>query len=116
MNFNEYQKEAHTFAVYPLLSIRAEEIDTEFVYPTLGLVGEAGEFAEKIKKIIRNKNGKLDLDDYLSLEKELGDVMWYVAELATVLHSNLEDIAKENINKLSSRKERGVIKSEGDNR
>jgi NTP pyrophosphatase (non-canonical NTP hydrolase) len=93
---------------------------TALAYPTLGLAGEAGEFADKVKKLWRNKNiqegTQLSEEDKQSLELELGDVMWYVSALARRLGSSLENIAEKNITKLRDRKARGVIRSEGDNR
>lgn len=86
------------------------------LYFTLGLTGEAGEIAEKIKKVIRNHDGdytKLDRED---LTKELGDVMWYLAMLADTFDIELDDVARANIAKLADRKNRGVIKSTGDYR
>ena len=84
------------------------------MYPTLGLAGEAGEVAEKVKKIIRdNKN---IVDEREDIAKELGDVLWYVAAVARDIGFKLEAIAEMNIEKLESRKERGVIQGNGDNR
>jgi NTP pyrophosphatase (non-canonical NTP hydrolase) len=87
-----------------------------FVYPTLGLSGEAGEVAEKIKKVIRDKEGKIDNETREMIRKELGDVMWYVAQLATELDLTLDEIASANIEKLASRLERGKIGGSGDDR
>ena len=82
------------------------------VYPALGLVGEAGEIAEKVKKWLRGDKG-LDKQELL---KELGDPLWYIAALADDLGFTLQDVVDANISKLESRKERGVIKGSGDNR
>ncbi len=109
MNFSEYQNQSRQTAVYP-------HIDNNFVYPTLGLCGEAGEVAEKIKKIIRDKNSNLFTSDILELEKELGDVLWYLSQVASELELSLDSIATKNLEKLKSRKERGVLKGSGDNR
>ena len=103
MTFNEYQEEAKKTAIYPA--------EYRLVYPTLGLTGEAGEVAEKVKKMVRD--GKLDAD---GLKKELGDVLWYLAALATDLGVTLEEVAAGNVAKLRSRAERGVIGGSGDNR
>jgi NTP pyrophosphatase (non-canonical NTP hydrolase) len=106
MNFSEYQERANATAIY----------NTKFsiMYPTLGLAGEAGEVAEKVKKIIRdNKN---IVDEREDIAKELGDVLWYVAAVARDIGFKLEAIAEMNIEKLESRKERGVIQGNGDNR
>ncbi len=109
MNFNEYQIEARKTAVYP-------NIGNNIYYPTLGLCGESGEVAEKVKKIFRDNNGIVTDESKLKLEKELGDVLWYVAQLATELNLSLDEIATNNIRKLQSRKERNQIHGSGDNR
>ena len=106
MNFNEYQKIARSTAVYP------EEY--KVVYPALGLCGEAGEVADKIKKTIR---GDSSLDEVTGdIAMELGDVLWYVATLADDLGVDLEDIAKWNVDKLQRRMKSNKIKGDGDNR
>ena len=103
MTFNEYQKLAKSTAVYP--------DGYKMVYPTLGLTGEAGEVAEKVKKYIRD--GTACRDD---LKKELGDVLWYLSAIASDLDLSLEDIAQTNVEKLKSRLKRDKIKGSGDNR
>lgn len=108
MTFEEYQRQAVSTAIYGA--------GNRVVYPTLGLCGESGEVAEKIKKVIRDKNGVFTPEDTEEIKKELGDVMWYLANIANDLFVNLDDVAKENIKKLQSRKERGVIHGKGDNR
>lgn len=109
MNFEEYQKKSRKTAKYP-------EAGNNFVYPTLGLAGEAGEVAEKIKKVIRDKGGKIDDETRELIKKELGDVLWYVSQLATEIGLSLDDVANHNIEKLYSRLERGKINGEGDKR
>ena len=109
MDFKEYQDKAKKTAVYP-------DIGKNFIYPTLGLVGESGEVAEKIKKVIRDKNGVIDENTRSDLKKELGDVLWYLNQLATELNLSLDEIADENLDKLFSRMERNKIHGEGDNR
>ena len=86
------------------------------VYPILGLVGEAGEISNKLKKIARDKKGKMDVEAVEDTEKELGDVFWYVSAIATELKTKLSYVASENVAKLFSRKERGVLSGSGDNR
>lgn len=96
-----------------------DRIETPFnrlVYPMLGLVGEAGEMANKLKKIARDKDGEMDLEALADGEKELGDVMWYVAAIASGLRTSLGKVGSKNIAKLRSRKERGVLGGSGDNR
>lgn len=90
--------------------------DDNYVYPTLGLVGESGEIAEKIKKVLRDNGGVVDEKAKTEIAKELGDVLWYVSQLSTEIGLSLEDIVASNIDKLASRKERGVIHGDGDNR
>ncbi len=109
MNLNEYQEKARSTAIYP-------SIDNNITYPTLGLCGEAGEVAEKVKKIERDQGGIWSNDNQKDIMKELGDVIWYVANVASEFGLELEDIAQGNIDKLSSRKERGVLKGSGDDR
>ena len=103
MTFNEYQEEAKKTAIYPT--------EYRLVYPALGLTGESGEVAEKVKKMVRD--GKLDSE---GLKKELGDVLWYLAALASDLGVTLEEVAVSNVAKLRSRAERGVLGGSGDNR
>jgi len=107
-SFNAYQDLTNGTAIYP------QECALEYV--TLGLVGEAGEIANKVKKIIRDCNGKLTEEKRKELVKELSDVQWYSAQLAEVLGEKLSNIAQMNIDKLYDRKERGVIGGSGDNR
>ena len=109
MEFNEYQKQSRTTAVYP-------NQGSNFIYPVLGLAGESGEVAEKIKKVIRDKNGQIDDQTREEVAKELGDVLWYVAQLATELGLSLSDVAGNNLKKLFERKARGMIHGSGDNR
>lgn len=109
MNLNEYQKEAEKTAIYPSKG-------KNIFYPTLGLTGEAGEVADKIKKIFRDKNGSVSEEDKYEIKKELGDVLWYLAILSNEFGISLEDVAVENIKKIKSRLKRGVIGGSGDNR
>lgn len=90
--------------------------DPAYVAKILGLVGEAGEVAEKYKKIIRDKKGVVSELDKQELTKELGDVLWYVSALAVYLEIPLEIVAKTNLEKLHSRKSRGTSRGSGDNR
>ncbi|GMX57899.1 MAG: nucleoside triphosphate pyrophosphohydrolase family protein [Candidatus Yanofskyibacterium parasiticum] len=109
MEFNEYQKLARKTAIYA-------GAGKNFVYPALGLCGESGEVAEKIKKIVRDRDNVVDDKCRAELEKELGDVLWYIANLAVELDLDLENIAQKNIKKLADRQERGVLHGSGDNR
>lgn len=108
MELNEYQERAEETAIY--------NPDLEILYPTLGLSGEAGEVADKVKKVMRDKDGFFDDATRLDIAKEIGDVLWYCAVLARDLDFTLEQIAAMNIEKLASRKARGVLSGSGDNR
>jgi len=118
MEFNEYQKKAHKTAQYPHIIIdgKDEPCLASYIYPVLGLMGEAGEVSEKIKKLVRNHNGFYCLNDVKEIEKELGDVLWYLAEICSAFDISLNDVASLNLDKLADRAKRDVIKSEGDNR
>ena len=113
MNFSDYQTRSRVTANYP-------NAGDDFIYPTLGLVGEAGEFADKVKKLIRDQNvfKPSEVNDELKreLKKELGDVLWYVANIATEFKFDLDDVAQTNIDKLQSRMDRGMLGGDGDNR
>lgn len=91
-------------------------VDHPIVYPTLGLANEAGELAGKVKKIFRDKGGLIGDDDRAALKGELGDVLWYLAQICTELDLTLEEVAQANLEKLFSRLERGQIGGEGDTR
>lgn len=109
MDFKEYQEKSRKTAVYP-------NRDNNFVYPTIGLSGEVGEVSEKVKKIIRDDEGAVSEEKKSEIEKELGDVLWYVSQLASEFGLSLDSIAERNIKKLFSRLERGKIQGSGDNR
>ena len=109
MNLNDYQTKSRKTAKYPA-------IGHPVIYPTLGLVNEAGEVAGKIKKVFRDKEGQINAETREALKAELGDVLWYLAQVATELDLSLDDIAEANIAKLMDRLERGKIKGDGDNR
>lgn len=129
ITIKEYQSFCETTAQTPKIAIinetpglgisQTEHSPADYLYTILGLcgeAGEAGEVAEKIKKIVRNKGGHFSPDDIVEITKELGDVMWYVSYLCSQLHIELQDVLSLNVEKLSSRLDRNVIKSEGDNR
>lgn len=109
MTFEEYQRISRETAVYP-------NIGKNFVYPTLGLAGESGEVAEKVKKILRDNEGVIDEERKKELTKELGDVLWYLSQVASEIGVPLEEVASFNIEKLRSRFDRNKIKGNGDNR
>ena len=90
--------------------------DHPIVYPTLGLANEAGEVAGKIKKIFRDKGGVIGDAERDALKGELGDVLWYLAQICTELGLSLDEVAAANLEKLASRQERGTIQGDGDTR
>lgn len=90
--------------------------DPAFVAKVLGLVGEAGEVAEKYKKLIRDKKGEISEEDRQEIVKELGDVLWYISAMADYMKVPLSEVAQKNLDKVFSRKSRGVSRGSGDNR
>ncbi len=109
MLLSEYQSRSRATAVYP-------NAGDNLIYPTLGLAGEAGEVAEKVKKMIRDDAGVLSAERREAIAKELGDVLWYVAQVATEANLDLDQVAAANIEKLLSRRDRGVLQGSGDDR
>lgn len=108
MTFNEYQEKAQKTAIYPR--------DMATVYPALGLAGETGEVADKIKKVIRDHGGDFNEENRREIAKEMGDVLWYLAAMAGDLGYSLDDIAEMNLAKLASRQSRNQLHGNGDNR
>ncbi len=109
LDFHNYQLRARDTALYPA-------VGSNPIYPTLGLCGEAGEVADKVKKVIRDRGGSFDVEVIAALKLELGDVLWYVAQLASELGLELDAIATANLDKLASRAARNVISGSGDQR
>ena len=109
MDFKTYQKQARLTAQYPNLG-------SNNIYPTLGLVGEAGEVAEKVKKVIRDKKGIFDEESKIGIKKELGDVLWYISNLCNEFDFELEEVALQNLEKLKLRAAKGKISGSGDDR
>lgn len=109
MDFKSYQKKVKETSIYP-------NQGKNVAYATLGLAGEAGEVADKVKKLIRDHGGRLTLDKREEMIKELGDVLWYLTALANELSVRLEEVADKNVKKIEDRKSRGVLSGEGDNR
>ena len=108
LTFDDYQNQAKKTAIYPK--------SAGVMYPALGLTGEAGEVANKVKKIVRDGYAISPPDWREQVAHELGDVLWYCAALASDLGLSLGRIAKENANKLSGRQQRGTLGGSGDNR
>lgn len=109
MTFREYQIKMKETAIYP-------EKGNNFIYPTLGMVGEAGEVAEKIKKIWRDKDKQVSLEDKEEIKKEIGDVLWYLSQLSEELGIDFDEVAQTNVDKIYSRRDRGQLGGRGDNR
>jgi NTP pyrophosphatase (non-canonical NTP hydrolase) len=109
VELSDYQHRSRATAVYP-------DAGDNLAYPALGLCGEAGEAAEKVKKAMRDDGGVLTDERRDALAAELGDVLWYAAQLATEAGLDLEQIAEANIAKLASRQERAVLHGSGDDR
>ncbi len=108
MTLNEYQNHALETAIYP---------ETHpIIYPTLGLTGEAGEVADKVKKVIRDGHEEFTDEKRREIVKEIGDVLWYCATLSHDLGYELDEVAQMNVDKLRSRMERHHISGSGDNR
>ena len=109
MDLGDYQQESRATAIYP-------GAGDNLLYPTLGLCGEAGEVAEKVKKMLRDDAGVLTDARRAALSAELGDVLWYLAQVATEAALDLDAIAEENLAKLASRAGRGLLTGDGDER
>jgi len=111
MQFSEYETESAQTAIYPG---KGEALG--LTYAALGLAGEAGEIANKAKKVLRDSGGQLTQQQRDDMAAELGDVLWYVAAVAQELGVSLSDVAQANLDKLASRKARGTLQGSGDNR
>ncbi len=108
MTLDAYQEEARKTALYPEAY--------RLIYPTLGLAGEAGELANKVKKVLRDQGGEVTEEVRQALLAELGDVLWYVAQVATDLGASLGAVAQANLEKLRSRQGRSRLGGSGDTR
>lgn len=113
MDFNEYQEKA---SKYDLFKTTTDLKAVGFIEKVLGLVGEAGETADKIKKILRDKNGVVSREDKDLVMKELGDTLWYIASISRYLGVDLSEVASGNIAKLEDRYQRNRLHGEGDER
>lgn len=114
MQINDYSDQAISTDLY---NREGQPIDSHaMLEKVFGLVGEAGEVAEKFKKLLRDKNGEATDEDKKELAKELGDILWYINSVGIYLGFSLEEIAQINLDKVLSRKSRGVTKGSGDNR
>jgi len=111
LTFTEYQVITHSTAIYP-----GQGTALGLAYTALGLAGEAGEIANKVKKVLRDDGGILTEEKAKQISAELGDVLWYIARVADELDSSLEVTATDNIAKLLDRQARGVLGGSGDAR
>lgn len=119
LSFQEYQTRAVSTAVYPHVFVNpqmGEGEPADYIYPTLGLCGEAGEVAEKVKKIVRDKLGVVDEPSCQAVAKELGDCLWYIAALCKEFNLDMGQVAQGNLDKLAARKSAGTLKGSGDDR
>jgi len=114
MKIDEYSKQAISTLLGGAHGIT--DMDATLLSQVFGLVGESGEVAEKFKKLIRDKDGKISEEDRQEILKELGDILWYVNSVSRLLGSTLEEVAAKNLDKVLSRKDRGVTRGSGDNR
>ena len=108
MDFTTYQQKSRETAIY--------KSELKLLYPALGLAGEAGEVCEKIKKIYRDKDGEMSSNDRLDIRKELGDVLWYISQIACDIDVTLASVATATLEKLRVRKENGTLHGSGDDR
>ena len=111
MNFDDYQKLSDRTADFS-----GRPGDYPLMYCSMGLAGETGELIEKIKKVVRNDNGELSAEKRELIKLEIGDVLWYLSQIARITDISFQDAAEANVKKLADRRERGVIRSEGDTR
>ena len=103
MEMNNYQNQASETAIY--------KVEHQVIYPALGLAAEAGEVANKVKKILRDGNF-----DRVAIADEIGDCLWYIAALCRDLNVDMDVVAQGNLDKLLDRKDRGVLTGSGDKR
>lgn len=107
--FDEYQELIKQTAIYP-------NRGSNLVYPVLGICGEAGEVAEKVKKLLRDGGGEITDEIRESIKKELGDVLWYVCAAAQELGVGMDEVVQSNRDKILGRRERGTLRGSGDDR
>ena len=111
MDFNEYQKLAARTATF-----ENKEAWYPLMYVALGVAGESGELIEKLKKVMRNDDGVISEEKREGMKQEIGDILWYLSQFARLIDVSFQDVAQANIDKTWDRAQRGVLKSEGDNR
>jgi len=113
MDINDYSEQALSTLIGEHDIV---DMDATLISQVFGLVGESGEVAEKFKKLIRDKKGSISEADRQEIVKELGDILWYINSVSALLGSSLEEVATKNLDKVLSRKARGVTHGSGDNR
>lgn len=116
MEMNRYQVLTGVTAIYERPSLEACGQMGPLLYTILGLNGEAGELANKVKKILRDNKGVITEDLRVELRKEIGDCLWYISELAAQLGTTLDIVADENVRKLQRRQSKGTLQGSGDSR
>lgn len=119
LSFEEYQKRAADTARYPKVFVQQEDgtlLETNFIYPSLGLGGEAGEILEKVKKIVRDQHGAVTNENRAAIAKEVGDELWYLASICKEFGLDMGEVAQGNLDKLAARASKGTLSGSGDNR
>ncbi len=120
MDFKSYQEKSKETALYPKLMVAPDSStpmhSLPFIYPAFGLCGEAGEVMEILKRVVRDHDMKITDDAKIALQKELGDVLWYLSQLCTELGLSLDDVAEKNIEKLQKRKVSNTLHGKGNER
>lgn len=114
--FDLYQYYAQKSSIYPTVVLYDNGKDISWVYPALGLSGEVGELNEKLKKVMRDKDGNISEEDKRLIMKELGDVSWYASAIGLELDIKFGDVAVANLEKTLDRLDRGVVQGSGDER
>lgn len=109
MTFDDYQKKSRKTVIYP-------KPGKNYLFPMLGLIGEAGELANYVKKVVRDDDNKMSAETKERITKELGDVLWYLAQLCSEMKVSFSDLAEQNLDKVLSRLKRGALHGSGDNR
>jgi NTP pyrophosphatase (non-canonical NTP hydrolase) len=104
LSLADYQEKSRATAIYP-------DQGANFIYPTLGLVSEIGEVADVLKRVVRDENSILSTERRMAIGSEIGDILWYLSQLATELDLSIEDIATANLEKLTERKRAGTLRS-----
>lgn len=116
MTYLDETGKLNTYQILSRVTYREIRTDHAIIYPTLGLVNEAGEVAGKVKKIFRDEGGHITEQDRLAIKGELGDILWYLTQIASNLDLTLAEIADGNLVKIMTRYAKGMIGGSGDHR